>query len=384
MNITIAHITDIDILNGFYYQSIDKYKSKIAFSDTDYFKKLDNNENLIFLVPSQLLNVFSHKYKEEISKKNNQVSFISDIDSILATDVSKNEFLFFKDNVFVIDKFLYQSLTKKLNELNCRVYLMPDYFLIQDDKNDSVVQLDQRVLFSFSDGTGTSIEIDSLDEYLNILDNTKPNFDPRVFYYEKKEKNIFKESSNTELFSYKFIEKNYLKLPNFYTFKFTLLNIFRKLSFSYFQFYFCIFLIIFSLVLPYIYIFQNNKYTEIYETETFEIFKSLDKNTKRVVSPMRQIDEIADQINISNERSINDTIFSDLEFLTKLGENFLEKVEIDFDKNIAIIEINNIPEIQYRALKNISNNLDINILEDNVVIEKNKAEGKIKIEFKND
>ena len=138
------------------------------------------------------------------------------------------------------------------------------------------------------------------------------------------------------------------------------------------------------MVLPYIYIFQNNKYTEIYETETFEIFKSLDKNTKRVVSPMRQIDEIADQINISNERSINDTIFSDLEFLTKLGENFLEKVEIDFDKNIAIIEINNIPEIQYRALKNISNNLDINILEDNVVIEKNKAEGKIKIEFKND
>ena len=86
----------------------------------------------------------------------------------------------------------------------------------------------------------------------------------------------------------------------------------------------------------------------------------------------------------SNEISINDTIFSDLEFLTKLGENFLEKVEIDFDKNIAIIEINNIPEIQYRALKNISNNLDINILEDNVVIEKNKAEGKIKIEFKND
>ena len=54
-------------------------------------------------------------------------------------------------------------------------------------------------------------------------------------------------------------------------------NIFNKLNFTRMELYLCTFLIFCSLSLPYLLVSQNNKQISIYENETFNIFKAIDK-----------------------------------------------------------------------------------------------------------
>ena len=65
------------------------------------------------------------------------------------------------------------------------------------------------------------------------------------------------------------------------------------------ELYLCTFLIFCSLSLPYLFLYQNNKQISIYESETFNIFKAIDKNTNRVVTPKIQIDQLINQISIT-------------------------------------------------------------------------------------
>ena len=44
----------------------------------------------------------------------------------------------------------------------------------------------------------------------------------------------------------------------------------------------------------------NNKQINIYESETFNIFKTIDKNTKKVVTPKIQMDQLVEQISVSS------------------------------------------------------------------------------------
>ena len=64
------------------------------------------------------------------------------------------------------------------------------------------------------------------------------------------------------------------------------------------ELYLCTFLIFCSLSLPYLFVSQNNKQISIYESETFNIFKAIDKNTNRVVTPKIQIDQLLNQISL--------------------------------------------------------------------------------------
>ena len=152
------------------------------------------------------------------------------------------------------------------------------------------------------------------------------------------------------------------------------------------ELYLCTFLIFCSLSLPYLFVSQNNKQISIYESETFNIFKAIDKNTNRVVTPKIQIDQLINQISLTPLAEIDNPIsnFTNLNFLVSLGENYLKSADIDFNSNEAVLSLEGIPELQYRLIKNTVGSLNVEIISENVASNENLISGEIKIGFYNE
>ena len=135
--------------------------------------------------------------------------------------------------------------------------------------------------------------------------------------------------------------------------------------------------------MPNLLIYQNNKNTNIYESETFNIFKKIDKNIKRVVSPTNQIDQLIQQIpiNLNSTNLINKEKFNNLDFVISLGDKFIDNVEINFNDNIAVLSLDETPKLQYNLIKNISTRFDISIIDEDIRLTPNTVSGKVKIRF---
>ena len=138
--------------------------------------------------------------------------------------------------------------------------------------------------------------------------------------------------------------------------------------------------------LPYILIAQNNKQIDIYETEIFNIFKMIDKNTNRIVTPKIQIDQLIEQIPGSSklQPSKNKSKFQNYGFLISLGEKYIESVEIDIKLNHATLNLLELPQMQYEVVKNTVDRFNVNIIDENTINENSKISGEIKIELKDE
>ena len=97
------------------------------------------------------------------------------------------------------------------------------------------------------------------------------------------------------------------------------------------------------------------------------IFQKIDKNTKNVVTPKIQIDQLINQIPTSNQnyQSQISLDLNNLDFLMNIGEKYIQSAELNLVDNIARIDIKNMPESQYMILKNVSSNFNVIIASDN-------------------
>ena len=383
MSTYITYPTDATLKNLSFCKSNDKYKKIHKTSDLHEFNSLSHKDILIYLIPSSLVSSYKFEKNPKTSNQNNIANFISDIDTDIVSEVSDNEFFVFDNHGFVIDKSIYKKLNGILNSLKCKVILIPDYFINHNKDSDHITEFNDSYLFSFSDGTGSSVDSSSIDQYIDVIKESNPDFSP--FLYLQKDNSIecLKDYENKNKFSLNdFANNNFLELPNLYKFNFSLRNIYSKLNFSKFELYLCLGLIAASILLPYFLIAQNNKYTNIYELETFNIFKKIDKNTKRVVTPRIQIDQLINQIPSSfQSQTLNESKFDNLDFMTAIGEKFISEVNINFSTNIAIITIKEIPQTQYKLIKNISDRFNISVLKEDVQISDNTISGKISIKL---
>ena len=101
-----------------------------------------------------------------------------------------------------------------------------------------------------------------------------------------------------------------------------------------------------------------------------------------MVTPKIQIDQLIQQVPVAYNPQNNVSNFSNLEFLTVLGDKFIDKVEIDFATNSAILNINNMPEMQYSLIKGIAKRFDVAVINEDITFTNNLSSGSIKIEFK--
>ena len=385
MNTIVAYPDNLSFSNGKYHHSSDNYKQTNTFSNLNEFDSLSQKDTLIYLVPSSIISSYVFENNQNLSKQNNLANFISDIDSFIVDDISKNEFFIFNENSFVINKTLYEELNTMLNTLNCKILVLPDYFLNRQFGKDTITEFNNKFLFSFKNGTGSSIEHDSLNQYIETVKINYPDFDPIIYCdSDVKDLKTFKIRKNFNISD--FVKNKNDKEPNLFKFEVSIKNIFNKLNFTRMELYLCTFLIFCSLSLPYLFVSQNNKQISIYESETFNIFKAIDKNTNRVVTPKIQIDQLINQISLTPLAEIDNPIsnFTNLNFLVSLGENYLKSVDIDFNSNEAVLSLEGLPEIQYRLIKNTVGSLNVEIIGENVASNENLISGEIKIGFYNE
>ncbi len=385
MNTIVAYPDNLSFSNGKYHHSSDNYKQTNTFSNLNEFDSLSQKDTFIYLVPSSIISSYVFENNQNLSKQNNLANFISDIDSFIVDDISKNEFFIFNENSFVINKTLYEELNTMLNRLKCKVLVLPDYFLNRQFGKDTITEFNNKFLFSFKNGTGSSIEHDSLNQYIETVKINYPDFDP-IIYCDSDVKDLKTFKIRKKFNISDFVKNKKDKEPNLLKFEVSIKNIFNKLNFTRMELYLCTFLIFCSLSLPYLFVSQNNKQISIYESETFNIFKAIDKNTNRVVTPKIQIDQLINQISLTPLAEIDNPIsnFSNLNFLFSLGENYLKSVDIDFNSNEAVLSLEGLPEIQYRLIKNTVGGLNIEIISENVASNENLISGEIKIGFYNE
>ena len=385
MNTIVAYPDNISFSNGKYHHSSDNYKQTNTFSNLNEFDSLSQKDTFIYLVPSSIISSYVFENNQNLSKQNNLANFISDIDSFIVDDISKNEFFIFNENSFVINKTLYEELNIMLNTLNCKILVLPDYFLNRQFGKDTITEFNNKFLFSFKNGTGSSIEHDSLNQYIETVKINYPDFDP-IIYCDSDVKDLKTFKIRKKFNISDFVKNKNDKEPNLFKFEVSIKNIFNKLNFTRMELYLCTFLIFCSLSLPYLFVSQNNKQISIYESETFNIFKAIDKNTNRVVTPKIQIDQLIDQISFtpSVERENSSSNFTNLNFLVSLGENYLKSIDIDFNSNEAVLSLEGLPEIQYRLIKNTVGSLNVEIISENVASNENLISGEIKIGFYNE
>ena len=385
MDTFVAYPNNLDFNQGSFHRSSDNYKKVSNFSDIKDFLTLSHADKLIYLLPSSVIGSYAFERNDNLSTQNNLANFISDIDSFIVNDVSENEFFLFENIGFVMDKRLYNELNRSLNQLKCKVILIPDYFLNKKFDTNTITEFNNRFLFSFNDGTGSSTDQDSLAQYLDTVKSIYINFEPNVFI-NKSIKELDGYNQNINISIAKFISSINDNLPNLFKFEFSFQNIFNKLNFSRIEIYACLFLITSIIALPYIFTAQNNKQMNIYETEIFNIFKMIDKNTKRVITPKIQIDQLIEQIPGSSrlQSSRNESKFDNFGFMISLGEKYIEAIKIDFSSNQATLNIEKLPQIQYAVVKNSVDTFNINIIDENIITENNEISGEIKIKLKDE
>lgn len=382
MKIYLTHPTDTKLTSGLFYQNKDDYNKANKYSDINEFESLSHKDLLIYLIPSSLISTYSFKENKKLSSQNNIANFISEVDTKLVKDVSKNKFFLINNVGYIIDKSLYEKLNLSLSSLKCKVILLPDYFLNQKINKDSITEFNNKVLFSFSDGTGTSIGRGSLEQYINLLKSSYPEFNPTIsFQNHEKEKSLNDYKNDPSLTLKTFLENDLNLLPNLYKFNFSIKNILKKLNFNKFELISCCLLVISIISLPYILIAQNNNHTNIYKEETFNVFKKIDKNTKRVVTPKIQIDQLIKQVPLSYQPQNNKSNFKNLEFLITLGDRFIDKVEINFITNTATLIIKDMPQMQYNLISGIASRFNISIVDEDITSLNKVSSGSIEIQF---
>ena len=354
---------------------------EISLNDLDF---IESKDKLIYLLPSTLVSSHTFVQNDKLSHSNNLANFISEVDTDLANDVSENSFFIFDKNGFVINKNMLDEINSYLSKLKCKSIVIPDYFLNQTSDLDTITQLNDKFIFAYKDGTGSSIEPNQIEYYLTVIRNVIPDFNPTVYGLGEDIKKLFRESEFHSEINYKnFVEKNFDKLPNFFKFKPSLKNISAKLDITKNEIlaFVASCIIIFST--PLVLINNNNKTAKDYEDATFSVFKKIDNNIKRVVAPRNQIDEILKQLpNVNTEVNTRTLPVKNLDFLVSIGDKYLESVNLDIDQNESDILFSNMPEAQFKIIKGLIQNFDIAILNEDVVMLDNKVSGEIKLGFK--
>ena len=355
---------------------------KNTVSDVSSLYEQKDIEKIFYSIPSIYITAYPFNFNEKISKQINIANFVTEIDSFVIEDISNCEFLFFNSIGFVIDKSILNKINNLLSKFSSDIQLLPEFFLSPYQGEDAIIEFEEKYIFTFADGTGSAADEKSLDQYLDIILNNNPGFNPLICSDKKLLKNRFESENLKSLYNIEnFFKFNSSSLPNFFKLQLSFELVKEKLNFTKNQLIAATLSLLITLSIPSAIIAISNNYAKTYNEETFNIFKSLDKNVKRVVNPKGQIDELIGNI---NTKPVGEYEIPNLNIIDRLGSQFIDEIEINIIESNAKIQINAMAYLQFEALKNTSPRLGIFILEDNTSIQNNKVSGSIKVSFSND
>ena len=382
MSLYIAHVQDDSFESINLYNCHEPDKAVISVNGIKGIKGLSDDDDLIFLLPSNLVTSYKFIQNKDISTQINLANFISEIDSKLVGQVSDNEYIFHDKNVFVIDKKTLVEINTSLSTINASIFLIPEYFANPISGLDSITQLNTKLLFHYSDGTGFGIDEYFLDQYLDIVLNNKPDYEPTIFASNKILSDRFKKSTPFEGFSFSsFLKVDLKNLPNLFKQQISFELLKNKLSFSKLQAAACLASSIVLLSAPSFLIYKNNSDALIYTSATYNIFKSINKDIKKVVAPKAQIDELVNGVPKGAAPNIK---LPNLDIFYTLGSKYLTKSSINLETKVASIVIDSMPEIQFSLMQSASSQFNIYIIDKDVTSINGLVSGVIELRLTNE
>ena len=126
---------------------------------------------------------------------------------------------------------------------------------------------------------------------------------------------------------------------------------------------------------------NNNDDALAYKEATFNIFTAINKDIKKVVRPRAQIDSIMSQVILDKNNNIE---LPSLNFLDQIGDEYLDRIYIDFNNSKVLIDISEMPLIQYNLIKNISQQFSVDILNEEIMTANNIISGSITVSLLNE
>ena len=379
MNFYIAHIKDTDFKSIDLYSSLNKKESKTKLNSIEDLYKINDAEFLLILIPASEVSSYEFTQNKLLSKEINIANFISEVDSNFIDPVSENEYFLSKDAGYVVNKNFLLKLNTYLSNINLRICVSPEYLINSKSAEDVITELSDKFFFSFRDKSGFSVSEENLSQYLDIIINENPNYEPKIYSSNKYLNSKFNNSSSQN-FSFKDISIEIIdSLPNFFKINYSLNFIFKKMNFSKFHIFTSVIFLFLLISIPNYLIYINNQYAKTYQQATFDIFKSINKDIKRVIAPKNQIDQI-----LINAPTSNNTDFKLPEFdrLLQFGETYISNMTIDPVNLSTSLKIESMPKLQFTALKKSSEKFGILFIEENIQTLNGKISGNINLKYK--
>ena len=378
----IAHILNSNADSINVYEITNAKNSVFNISSFKELNILNETDSLIVLIPSSRVTSYEFEENKSLSKQINIANFVSEVDSVFADPVSTNDYFIQNNAAYVVDKIFLQDLNTSLSELNTHIYVLPEYLINAVKGEDVITEFEDRFMISHSNKTGFALNHNSLDQYLEIVLNKNPNFNPVVFSTNKKLVNRFNEKATNkslDLSSIKLSEVS--KLPNFFRLQISLSLLIKKMNLSKTQFTLSLLALLIVIAGPRYLINENNTNARLYSSSTFNIFKAIDKNVNRVIDPRSQIDQILKQLPESNVSSVK---LPNLDVFLKYGSKYISDISLDANTSIASIKINSMPEFQFNILKNNAERFNINITDDDLILNDGLINGILKVGYSNE
>ena len=381
MNFYIAHILTSNCDEIHLHNATDKNEPKKTLNSIKELFNIKNVEQLLVLIPASEVTSYKFIKNKSLADQINVANFISDIEINLIDSVSNNEYVLSDEAAYVVNKNFITNLNEQLSHLNYKVIITPEYLINSSEHYDSITQIENTFMFSYKDKTGFAVSDDNLNQYLDIVSNDKPDFNPKIFSADENLNNKYKSSKASKKFDLQDVSIEKIKsLPNLFKMNLTLSLMIKKMNFTKTQLaasILSLFLISFT---PYYLIYKNNNQSQIYKDATLDIFSSISKDIKRVVAPKNQIDQI---LKNAPTKLQAETKLPDLELFFKYGENYFSEIIIDAQSSNVRITINEMPSLQFNILKSISEKFNIKILDQNIEINNDKINGLIDLQYEN-
>lgn len=378
----IAHILNSNADSINVYEITNAKSSVFNISSFTDLNILNETDSLIVLIPSSRVTSYEFEENKSLSKQINIANFVSEVDSVFADPVSTNDYFIQNNAAYVVDKMFLQDLNISLSELNTHIYVLPEYLINAVKGEDVITEFEDRFMISHSNKTGFALNHNSLDQYLEIVLNKNPNFNPVVFSTNKKLVNRFNEKATNKSLDLSSIKlSEVIKLPNFFRLQISLSLLIKKMNLSKTQFILSLLALLIVIAGPRYLINENNTNARLYSSSTFNIFKAIDKNVNRVVDPRSQIDQILKQLPESNFSSVK---LPNLDVFLKYGSKYISDISLDANTLIASIRINSMPDFQFNILKNNAERFNINIIDDDLITNDGLINGILKVGYSNE
>lgn len=378
----IAHILNINADSINVYEQTNSKSSMFNISSIAELNILNESDSLLVLIPSSTVTSYEFEENKSLSKQINIANFISEVDSSFADPVSNNDYFLHNNAAYVVDKFFLKNLNTSLSELNTKIYVLPEYLINVVEGNDVITEFEGRFMISYSNKTGFALDHNSLSQYIEIVLNKNPNFNPLIFSTNNDLLNRFGEKVINKSFDISSIDLSDINnLPNFFKLQISLSLFSKKMNLSKIQIAISLLALFIVMAGPKYLIYKNNTNAKIYSSSTFSIFKAIDKDVNRVIAPKSQIDQILEQLPESNFSSVE---LPNLDIFLKYGANYISDISIDANTSVILIKINSMPDFQFNILKNNAERFNINIINDDLNSIDGFINGILKVGYRNE